>query len=155
MTDSDYLRIALDQAKESVSKGGFPAGAIIVKNGIIIAKGISIGSMLNDPTGHAETAAIRQACNSLRTTDLSGAILYESLACCTMCFSVANWAGITKIVSGSKKTPEMVAKRYYEGQTDIAKLNEENTRKIELIYIPDIENESLELVKQWERETGI
>jgi hypothetical protein len=71
-----------------------------------------------------------------------------------MCFSVANWAGIAKIVTGCKKTSEMVIKQYYEGQTNVVKLNEENTRKIELVYIPDFENESLDLVKQWEKQNG-
>lgn len=154
MSDKDYLRIAVDQAKKSVAEGGFAAGAVVVKNGEIIAKGVSLGFILHDPTSHAETSAIREACKSLKTTNLDGATLYESLACCVMCFSVANWAGISKIVTGCKKTSEMVAKQYYEGQTDIARLNEENTRKIELIYLPDFEDESLELVEQWGKQNG-
>jgi tRNA(Arg) A34 adenosine deaminase TadA len=67
-----------------------------------------------------------------------------------MCFSVANWAGISKIVYGAKKTEGMVSKNYYEGKTDINKLNEENNRKIDLIFIPDFESEILEMVKSWE-----
>lgn len=152
MTDKDYLRIAVDQAKESVNLGGFPAGAVVVKNGEIISKGVSLGFILHDPTSHAETAAIREACTVLKTTNLDGATLYESLACCVMCFSVANWAGIARIVSGCNKTSEMVLKQYYEGKTSVAKLNEENTRKIELVYLPDFEDESLELIKQWEKQ---
>ena len=154
MGDKDYLRIAIEQAGKSVEQGGFPAGAVVVKDGKIISKGVSLGSVLHDPTSHAETSAIREACNILKTTNLDGAILYESLACCVMCFSVANWAGIGKIVYGCKKTSEMVAKQYYEGQSDTVRLNEENSRKIELVYIPDYENESLELIKQWEKQNG-
>ena len=154
MNDKDYLKIAVGQARKSVEEGGFPAGAVIVKNGEIVSRGVSLGFILHDPTSHAETAAIREACNALKTTNLEGATLYESLACCVMCFSVANWAGITRIVSGCRKTPEMVSKQYYEGQTDAIKLNEENTRKMELIYLPDFENESLELIKQWEEKNG-
>lgn len=150
MNDKEYLQLALEQAKISVKQGGFPAGAIVVKDGKIISKGLSLGFLLHDPTSHAETAAIREACKILNTSDLSGATLYESLACCTMCFSVANWSGISKIVSGCRKTSEMVSKKYYEGKTDITRLNGENSRKIELIYLPDFENESLELIKQWE-----
>jgi guanine deaminase len=150
MADKDFLKIALEQAKESVVKGGFPAGAVVVKDGKIISKGISIGFILHDPTSHAETAAIREACKILETSDLSGAILYESLACCTMCFSVASWAGISRIVFGTRKAEEMVKKGYYEGTTDVNKLNEENSRKIQLDFIPDFETESLELVKEWE-----
>ena len=155
MNDKDYLRLAVEQAQKSANEGGFPAGAIVVKDERVIAEGISLGYRLHDPTEHAETSAIRKACQFIGSSDLGGATLYESLECCNMCFSVANWAGIERIVSGCKKTPEMVAKHYYEGQTDAAKLNEENTRKIELVYIPDFENESLELIKQWEKENGI
>lgn len=147
MNDKDYLKLAIEQVKLSVEEGGFPAGAIVVKDGEIIARGISIGSKLNDPTGHAETSAIREACRTLGTTDLSGATLYASLEPCAMCFFVANWAGISKIVYGCKKTNDVVAKGYYEGMNDIIELNEKNSRKIELEYIPDFESEILELIK--------
>jgi len=150
MYDKEYLQLALEQARASVKQGGFPAGAVVVKDGKIISKGVSLGFLLHDPTSHAETAAIREACKTLNTADLTGATLYENLTSCVMCFSVANWAGITRIVSGCKKTPEMVSKRYYEGKTDVNSLNEENNRKIELVYLPDFENESLELIKKWE-----
>lgn len=155
MNDREFLRLALDQARESVKHGGFPAGAIVVKNGRVVSKGVSLGFLLNDPTSHAETAAIRKACKSLQTSNLEGATLYESLACCVMCFSVANWAGIARIVSGCRKTTDMVSKGYYEGKTDVNKLNKENNRKIELVYMPDFENESLELIKEWERKNGL
>ena len=150
MSDQEYLKLAVDQAKLSVEQGGFPAGAVIVKDGKVISKGVSIGFVMHDPTSHAETAAIREACKFLNTLDLNGATLYESLACCVMCFSVANWAGISRIVSGANKTEDMISKGYYEGKTDINKLNEENNKKIEIVYLPDFENESLELIKQWE-----
>jgi len=155
MNDSEFLRLALDQARESVKQGGFPAGAVVVKDGRIISKGISLGFLLNDPTSHAETAAIRKACKILKTSNLEGATLYESLACCVMCFSVANWAGISRIVSGCRKTKDMVSKGYYEGKTDANKLNEDNNRKIKLVFIADLENESLELIKDWERKNSL
>ena len=150
MTNKGYLKLAIEQAKLSAKKGGFPAGAIVVKNGEIIARGISIGSNLNDPTGHAETSTIREACRNLKTSDLSGAILYASMEPCMMCFSVANWASISKIVYGFKKTDDMAMKGYYEGKNDIVELNEKNNRKIELEYIYDFESEILELIKNWE-----
>ena len=67
-----------------------------------------------------------------------------------MCFSVAYWAGISKIVYACRKTPEMVKKLYYEGLTSNNPINESNNRKIELVFIPDFENESLTIVKSWE-----
>jgi tRNA(Arg) A34 adenosine deaminase TadA len=150
MNDTQYLELAVKQAQLSVEQGGFPAGAIVVKDGKIIAKGISIGFLLHDPTSHAETASIRQACSELKTTDLAGATLYASLQPCLMCFSVANWANISRIVYGCRKTEEMVAKRYYEGSTDVSQVNNENTHKIELTFLPKYEKKMLELVKKWE-----
>lgn len=150
--DLEYLKIAVEQAKKSLEQGGFPAGAIVVKDGKIISKAVSLGYILHDPTSHAEMAAIRQACKILKTANLEGATLYENLTSCAMCFSAANWAGIGRIVSGCKKTSDMVQKEYYEGETEIAKLNEENKRKIELVYLPDFENESLDLIREYEKQ---
>lgn len=150
MDDKKYLKLAVDQARKSIDQGGFPAGAIVVKNGEVIGEGVSLGFKLHDPTEHAETSAIRNACKKIGSSDLGGAILYESLAACNMCFSVTNWAGISRIVFAANKTPDMVKKGYYEGSLDSEKLNEENNRKIETVFIQDFEEESLALVKEWE-----
>ena len=150
MNDKDYLKLAVEQAKKSVDEGGFPAGAVVVKDGKIIAEGVSIGFKLHDPTEHPETSAIRKACKTVGSSNLDGATLYESLECCNMCFTVANWGGISKIVYACRKTTEMVKKFYYEGLTDIKILNESNNNKIEIVFIPDFEQEMLELVRDWE-----
>lgn len=150
MNDKQYLKLAVEQARKSVASGGFPAGAIIVKNGKIVAEGISVGFKNNDPTSHAETSSIREACKKLQTINLADTTLYASLRPCLMCFSVANWAGISRIVFGCKKTEDMVGKNYYEGKTDIYQVNKENNRQINIEYLPDFEKEILELVKKWE-----
>lgn len=152
--DKRYLQIAIKLARRSMEEGGFPAGAIVVKGGKVIAEGISVGSKQNDPTGHAETASIREACRKLKTHNLTGAIMYESLQSCLMCFSVAYWAGISKIVYACRKTPEMVKRFYYEGHSDNVQINKENNRKIELLFIPDFEKESLGIIKEWEKRLG-
>jgi len=154
MNDQDFLKLAVEQAKKSVAQGGFPAGAVVVKDGAIVSEGVSLGFKLNDPTSHAETASMRDACKKLGTTDLSGATLYAFLQPCLMCFSVANWSGVSRIVFGCKKTEEMVKKGYYEGFTDISAVNQENNRKIELVFMPDFEQEMLDLVKSWEEKNS-
>lgn len=148
--DKGYLRLAIKQTRKSVEQGGFPAGAVLVKEGKIIAKGLALGGKMNDPTGHPDVMAIRKACRKLKTSNLGGAVLYTSMQSCLMCFSVANWAGIGKIVFGCRKTEEMVKKGYYEGENDIYAINEKNNRKIELVFIPDFEGEMLRVVKEWE-----
>lgn len=78
MNDKQYLKIAVEQAKKSVDGGGFPAGAVVVKDGVVISVGVSLGFKLNDPTSHAETSSMREACKKLKTTDLGGATLYAT-----------------------------------------------------------------------------
>lgn len=148
--DKQFLKEAIRQAEESLEQGGFPAGAVIVKDGEIISEGVSLGGLLNDPTEHSETSAIRKACKKLKTTNLSNCILYCAIEPCLMCFSVANWAGITKIVYGCKKTDEMAKKNYYEGLNKIDEVNNKNNRQIKLEYIGDFGNECLEIIKKWE-----
>ena len=150
MNDKKYLQLAVEQAKKSVSEGGFPDGAVVVKGNFVVSEGVSLGFLLHDPTSHAETASMREACKKLQTTDLTGATLYASLHPCLMCFSAANWCGISRIVFGCRKTEKMVKKNYYEGLTDVQRINKENNRQIELMFISDFEQEMLDLVKTWE-----
>lgn len=150
MNNQEYLRIAIELAKESVLKWGFPAGAILVKNNNIISKWISIWNLLNDPTSHSETSAIKKACEILKTTNLENSILYTSMEPCNMCFSTANWAWISKIVFWCRKTSEMIVSWYYEWELWIEELNAKNSRKIEIQYISDFKEEILELIKKWE-----
>ena len=151
MNDIEYLKLAVEQAKKSVELGGFPAGAVIVKDGIVISEGVALGFILNDPTSHPETSSMREACKKLKTTDLSGATLYASLQPCLMCFSVANWSGISRIVFGCRKTEDMVRNGYYEGSTDINLINKENGREIKLDFISAFEQEMMTLIKSWEQ----
>ena len=152
MNDKDYLKLAVEQAEKSVKEGGFPAGAVVVKDGKVIAEGVSLGRKLHDPTEHAETSAIRKACKVI-SSYLEGATLYASLQPCVMCFSVANWAGISKIVYGCRKTDEMARKNYYEGSNGVEEINKKNNRQIEMEFIPDYEQEMLQLVRKWEENT--
>jgi len=152
--DKIFLKKAIEQAKKSLDKEGFPAGAVLVKDGSIISEGISIGNLLNDPTEHSETSAIKKACKKLATTDLSNCVLYCTLQPCLMCFSTANWAQISKIVYGCQKTDEMTNKNYYEGLNKLEEINEKNNHHIELQFISDFENEILDIIRTWENKNN-
>ena len=152
--DKKYIELALEQARKSVEAGEFAAGAVIVKDGKVISEAICTGHTESDPTGHAETVAIRKACRNLNTLDLSGTTMYESVECCLMCFSAAVWAGISKIVYAARKTPEMVEKGYYEGASNIQTINRENRRQIELVFAEEFEQKSLEIIENWEKKGG-
>jgi len=154
MSDKEYLQLAIEEARNSAKAGGFPAGAVIVKDGEVIARSGSGPSATNDPTAHAETSVIRKACEKLGTSNLQGATMYESLQACLMCFSVANWAKVSSIVFAARKTQEMVSKGYYEGITDGERINQENTHHIKVVHLPELEEEALRAVREWENQTN-
>ena len=82
-------------------RSGEPFGAVIVRDGAVIAaEGNSVNGD-SDPTAHAEINAIRAAGRALGTWDLSGCVLYASSRCCPMCYAAAHWAGIRKIYYGA------------------------------------------------------
>jgi guanine deaminase len=148
MHDTDFLTKAIEKARESVAQGGFPAGAIVVKDGKIIGEGISIGSKINDPTCHGEMSAIRDACSTIASSDLKGAILYASMEPCSMCHSASMWSGIQKIIFACSKMK--VSAEYYGGVYETKTLNECFHRPLEIIQLVRLEDESLKVVKQWE-----
>lgn len=93
-----FMSRAIELAAENAgSVTGGPFGAVIVKNGEIVAAQSNKVTVDIDPTAHAEVNAIREACKVLGTFDLSGCILYSSCEPCPMCLSAAYWAHIDKI----------------------------------------------------------
>ena len=80
-----------------VYKVGGPFGAVIYKDGEIVGKGVNRVIGNNDPTAHAEIIAIRNACNNLKTHDLSGCEIYATGYPCPMCMSAIIWANIKKV----------------------------------------------------------
>lgn len=96
-----YMKISVDEAYEGMRKGdGGPFGAVIVKNGKIIARGHNEVLKTNDPTAHAEVVAIRKACKLLKRFDLSDCEIYSSCEPCPMCFATVHWAKMKKLYYG-------------------------------------------------------
>ena len=149
MNDLDFIMKTIELSKESVAIGGYPIGAVIVKNGEVISTGLSNGKLLCDPTSHAETAAIRDAGKILNKRNLDDVVLYTSLEPCVMCFTSCVWAYIPKIVFACSKNK--VSAKYYEGSHDISNLNNSNRRKIELVHYKKLENQALNVITEWEK----
>ena len=101
--DKEYMREAIRLADESVKNGGGPFGAVIVKDGEIIAGSANSVTRDNDPTANAEVNTIRQACKKLGTFDLSDCVIYTSCEPCPMCLGAIYWARIKKIYYGNTK----------------------------------------------------
>jgi guanine deaminase len=88
-----FMARAIALSIENVRSGrGGPFGAVIVKDGTIIAEGANSVTSTNDPTAHAEIVAIRDACRKLRTFDLHGCDIYTSCEPCPMCLGAIYWA---------------------------------------------------------------
>lgn len=96
-----HKAIELSRRASIVEKSGGVFGAVIVKDGKIIAEGYNQVIKYNDPTWHAEMQAIREACKKMGSPHLKGCILYTSAECCPMCLSAAYWAHLDKIYYGA------------------------------------------------------
>lgn len=103
MIHDGYMRMAIELAMESVNTGGGPFGAVIVRNGKVIATGVNRVTVCNDPTAHAEVNAIRDACIALGTFNLEGCVLYASCEPCPMCLGAIYWAHIDKVYYAAGK----------------------------------------------------
>jgi len=96
-----FMRLAIDQAKAAQNEGDYAIGAVVVRDGEVLAASGNRIKLERDPTQHAEIAAIRLACASLQNRHLEGAILYTTAEPCPMCTAAAIWARMSGIVSGS------------------------------------------------------
>ncbi|MCQ2195446.1 MAG: nucleoside deaminase [Paludibacteraceae bacterium] len=145
--EEQFMRLAIELSIKSVNEGGGPFGAVIVKDGEIIAASANRVTINNDPTAHAEVMAIREACQKLGTFDLSGCELYASCEPCPMCLSAMYWAHIEKYY-------------YANDQHDAAKIGfddhfiyEELDKPVEnrtLKRVQILHEEAMEAFKQWE-----
>lgn len=97
------MREAIRLSEENIKNGGGPFGAVIVKNDKILATGTNRVTQANDPTAHAEVSAIREACRTLKTFNLSDCEIYSSCEPCPMCLSAIYWARISKLYFANTK----------------------------------------------------
>ena len=102
--DQKWMKIAIQEAKKAVNEGEVPVGAILVKNGMIIAKAHNRPITKNDATAHAEILAIRKAGKKEKNYRLVGTTLYVTLEPCLMCLGALINARIERIVFGAKNT---------------------------------------------------
>lgn len=99
-----FMAEAIRHSEENIRTGlGGPFGAVVVRDGEIIAGSGNRVTSSNDPTAHAEVSAIRLACAELNTFDLSGCVIYTSCEPCPMCLSAIYWARIEKVYYGNTK----------------------------------------------------
>src|ERR1700739_4032570 len=100
--DNPFMARAIQLSLDNVLSGkGGPFGAVIVKNGEILAEGVNRVTAINDPTAHAEVVAIREACAKLRAFELTDCEIYTSCEPCPMCLGAIYWARLARVYFGN------------------------------------------------------
>ena len=101
MVPDTYMRLALEQAQQAWDLGEVPVGAVVVKDGEVIAVGCNQPIGKHDPTAHAEIVALRAAAEKLGNYRLPGCELYVTLEPCVMCSGAMMHARLAKVVYGA------------------------------------------------------
>ena len=148
--DKEMMREAIRLANESVKNGGGPFGAVVVKDGEIVAGSANSVTVDNDPTAHAEVNAIRKACRKLGTFDLTGCTIYPSCEPCPMCLGAIYWAHIERIYYGNNRKDA----REIDFADDF--IYDEMDKPLEnrsVPIIPMLRDEALETFRLWSEKT--
>jgi len=149
MNDETYLRMAIQKAAEGIERGQTPFGAVIVKDGTVVASEHNRVWSTGDITAHAEILAIREACKRLNTIVLTGCTVYSSCEPCPMCFSACHWAQVSRIVYGARIDD---AKAYGFHELTIPAATMHRLGGNTAILTGDLlREESLELFRRWSR----
>lgn len=148
-----FMQKAVELANQNVEEGGTPFGAVLVKNGEVIAEGVNELHKKFDVSGHAELLAIRKAQEQLQTDDLSGSIMYASGEPCPMCMTAIYYTGIeTVYYCGSiedAKDAGMGASVYI--YKELALPREE--RSVKMIHMP-LDDGAKDPMTYWQRREG-
>lgn len=154
MNDNQHcLCEAIELARENVKNGGHPFGAVIVRDGEIIARGVNEIVQTNDPTAHAELTALRSASRALSSPDLTGCVVYASGHPCPMCMAAMRLAGVDEVYyaySNDDAAPYGLSTAAI--YADLAKPFAEQSMQIH--YLPVRPNSSPDLYAEWKRGVG-
>lgn len=112
MTDEQYMRMALEEARTALKEGEVPIGAVIVSNDRIVGRGHNLVETLNDVTAHAEMQAITAASDTLGGKYLNECTVYVTVEPCSMCAAALGWAQIGRVVFGAHDEKRGYSKVY-------------------------------------------
>jgi len=151
MTDAQhYLREAIQLAQANMEQGGRPFGAVIVRDGQVLATGVNQILTTNDPTSHAELNAIRAASQKLGTPSLAGCAVYASGHPCPMCMAAMRLAGVAEVAYAySNDDGEPFGLSTAAIYADLAKPFAQQSMKI--AYVPVRLDGAEDLYAQWQR----
>src|ERR1700749_3908730 len=143
-----FMRMAIELSEHNVKQAaGGPFGAVIVKDGVVVASSANKVVQQNDPTAHAEVSAIRLACQKLGTHNLEGCVIYTSCEPCPMCLGAIYWAHISTIYYGNTKAD--AANIGFDDHFIYLELERPmHQRKLQIVQL--LRNEALSAFKLWE-----
>jgi len=143
-----FMQMAIDLSEYNVAQAqGGPFGAVIVKDGMVIARSANRVVPNNDPTAHAEVSVIRLACQELGTFNLEGCEIYTSCEPCPMCLGAIYWARISKVYYANTKKD--AAEIGFDDHFIYDEL-EKPMEKRQMPFVQMMHNEALAVFKQWE-----
>lgn len=142
------MRHAIELSRKTMHENrGGPFGAVIAKNGTVIAHGVNRVISTNDPTAHAEMVAIRAACQTLETFHLDGCVIYTSCEPCPMCLSAIYWARIEKIYyANTRNDATHIGFNDNVLYEELAKPSSQRTKPMEQL----LRNEALPVFQEWQ-----
>src|SRR5271166_1717118 len=147
-----FMARAIQLAVENVRSGrGGPFGAVVVKEGNVVAEGANQVTATNDPTAHAEVLAIRQACQKLGCFELRGCDLYTSCEPCPMCMGAIYWARIDKVYFGGLAAD--AAKAGFDDSAIYAEITQPHAER-EIPMIQMMRDEAQRAFRAWEEHPG-
>ncbi|TXL75640.1 nucleoside deaminase [Vineibacter terrae] len=148
-----FLNEAIELARANIGDGGRPFGAVVVRNGEVVATGVNEIHATHDPTAHAEMTAIRAASRKLGSPDLSGCAVYASGHPCPMCLAAMRLSGVTRVAyaySNDDGAPfGLSSAAIYE---DLAKPFADQSMAIS--YVPVRPEGRADLYEQWAKNRG-
>lgn len=146
--DNPFMARAIQLSLENViSSNGGPFGAVIVKDGVIVAEGVNRVTASNDPTAHAEIVAIRNACAKLRVFGLAECEIYSSCEPCPMCLAAIYWAGLDRIYFGNVAAD--ASKIGFDDSFIYREVAQPATKR-SIPMIPMMREQALEAFRAWE-----
>ncbi len=148
--DNPFMARAIQLSLDNVLSGkGGPFGAVIVKNGEIVAEGVNRVTAVNDPTAHAEVVAIREACAKLRAFELTDCEIYTSCEPCPMCLGAIYWARLARVYFGNLASD---ASKIGFDDSFIYREIAQVLRKRSIPMVPMMREQALAAFRAWQEE---
>jgi len=142
------MRRAIEVARQGIEAGQSPFGAVIVRDGNIVAEAHNTVWADTDPTAHAEINAIRMAASKLGTIDLTGCIMYSTCEPCPMCLAAIHWAKLDRVFYGAQ-IADAAAAGFSELKVPAAELAKRGGSQLQVLPGP-LRQQCQELFKLWQ-----